>query len=215
MMTNTMNSLHVVGEQYVGTDTWIVDPPAKIPSSLSPEWSIRYLSGGKSLSLVETLCLAEKVTGDTSFTHDAEGRPYFGPATHFLSYPWSSRYSKILEAIDAQQPGKLMRISGSTFFASHRITPMRWQKKNKDDDLDRMAEGWPIRTCQATWMVATPWHNPEGVCPHLVPQRAVLDREGKKGVRVDHAARRRRARFKNPLKTNLSRLLAFLLRLTS
>ncbi|KAJ8598953.1 hypothetical protein CTAYLR_009932 [Chrysophaeum taylorii] len=155
-----VNSFHIVGERSVETDDWFAgSPEEKLPSTKSPPWSIRFLTGGTGVCLVETLLLAAEVTGDRSFTHDANGRPYFGSTTHFLSHTWTSSFSTMLAAVAQQKPPKdayfwvdMLCLAQNDFVSG--------AKANKKEDLERMDEGWPIRTSGATWMLAEPWRKP-------------------------------------------------------
>ncbi|KAJ8598954.1 hypothetical protein CTAYLR_009933 [Chrysophaeum taylorii] len=156
-----VNSFHIVGERSVETDDWFAGSPVeKLPSTKSPPWSIRFLTGGTELSLVETLLLAAEVTGDRSFTHDANGRPYFvGSTTHFLSHTWTSSFSTTLAAVAQQDPPEDNYFWVDMFcVAQNDFVP--GAKAKKKEDLERMDEGWPIRTSGATWMLAEPWKKP-------------------------------------------------------
>ena len=52
------------------------------PSLCTESWIIRsFTSRTTCRSAIETFAIAAKLTGDESFTHDAKGRKYFGPAT--------------------------------------------------------------------------------------------------------------------------------------
>ena len=54
------------------------------PELCKEPWIIRsFTSKTTSLSVVETFVVAAELTGDKSFTHDANGQPYFGRATVF------------------------------------------------------------------------------------------------------------------------------------
>lgn len=79
----SIDCFHIVGEKSIETDDWLASAPTiKLPSSQSPEWSIRFLTGTTSLSLVETMVVAAEITGNRSFTHDERNRPYFIETTH-------------------------------------------------------------------------------------------------------------------------------------
>ena len=54
-------------------------------------------------SLVETLQVAAKLTGDKRFIHDADGRPFFGRATHFISYFWAAPFGRLGGALEMQR----------------------------------------------------------------------------------------------------------------
>ncbi|KAJ8598956.1 hypothetical protein CTAYLR_009935 [Chrysophaeum taylorii] len=155
-----VNSFHIVGERSVETDDWFAgSPEKKLPSAKSPPWSIRFLTGGTELSLVETLLLAAEVTGDRSFTHDANCRPYFESTTHFLSYTWTSSFSTMLAAVAQQDPPEDNYFWVDMFcVAQNDFVP--GAKAKKKEDLERMDAGWPIRTSGATWTLAEPWRKP-------------------------------------------------------
>ena len=66
-----------------------------------PDWTNRSLCGDTCLSLVETLILTAEATGDESLVQSG-GQPFFGQATHFVSYTWSAVFFDLFETIATQ-----------------------------------------------------------------------------------------------------------------
>lgn len=155
-----MNSFHIVGEKCVETNEWFAESSStKLPPSLSPPWSIRWLTGKTSLSLVETLMVAAESTGDSSLTHDSHGRAYFGSPTVFLSYTWSSALATTLEAIQAKESTDDNHYYWFDLFCVPQNN-FEDASKYKRSDLSDLAEGLPIQESRATWLLAEPWNNP-------------------------------------------------------
>ena len=72
--------------------------------SVCADWTIRSLAAATAqASLVETLQVAAKLTGDKRFIHDADGRPFFGRATHFISYFWAAPFGRLGGALETQR----------------------------------------------------------------------------------------------------------------
>lgn len=62
--------------------------------------TILALTGATRLSLVETLRIAFAVTGNKAFVQDADGKPYFGEPSFFVSY---ESFDDAIAALDEQQ----------------------------------------------------------------------------------------------------------------
>ncbi len=80
---------------------------ANDPTLCERPWVIRaFTARSTMLSLIETLMVAAMITGDDSFTHDADGQAYFGRATVFISYFWQAPFTQLADAIGRrQEPG--------------------------------------------------------------------------------------------------------------
>ena len=133
---------------------------ANDPTLCEQPWVIRAFTARSTLlSLVETLMIAATITGDDSFIHDAEGRPYFGRAGVFISYFWQAPFDQLVDAI-----GRRHAPVGDTFYwidilnvAQCRHTPQaaEWNMQ----DVGRFAETISIANA-VVWLHCRPWYKP-------------------------------------------------------
>ena len=133
---------------------------ASDPTLCERPWVIRaFTARSTMLSLLETLMIAAMITGDDSFTHDAEGQPYFGRATVFISYFWQAPFAQLADAI-----GRRNALASGTFYwidilnvAQCRHTPQaaEWNRQ----DVGRFAETIAIANA-VVWLHCRPWHRP-------------------------------------------------------
>ena len=94
-----MTSEHIVGDRDPVTDEAIGEwPRTNYMADVRP-WSILALEKVTLVSLVETLYVAAEVTGDPSFLRDADGRPYFGKPSVFVSYTWRNGFGDVFSAL--------------------------------------------------------------------------------------------------------------------
>ena len=96
-----LNSYQLVGDKDLSGEwqgSFGQDP------SVCADWTVRSLAAATAqASLVETLQVAAKLTGDNRFIRDADGRPFFARATHFISYFWAAPFGRLRGALEAQR----------------------------------------------------------------------------------------------------------------
>jgi tetratricopeptide (TPR) repeat protein len=133
---------------------------ASNPTLCERPWVIRALTGRSTLlSLVETLMIAAAITGDDSFTHDAEGQPFFGCATVFISYFWHAPFPQLAGAIGRRHDPA----SGAFYWIDilnvaqcrHTEQAAEWNGQ----DVGRFAETVAVVRAPV-WLHCQPWHRP-------------------------------------------------------
>ena len=159
--TPSLNSYMIVGDKDLN-DEW--QGNFGRDSTCCLPWCIRALTRSTTLSLVETLILAYELTNDRRFISDQNGRPYFGRATHFVSYFWAAPFSNLIGALAAEGAGELEVKGGDPAFfwidifsvaqCKHSVDAVR----HNQDDVSAFEK--VLGAATSTWMWCEPWHDP-------------------------------------------------------
>ena len=154
-----MTSEHIVGDRDPVTDEPIGEwPRTNYMADVRP-WSILALESVTLVSLVETLYIAAEVTGDPSFLRDADGRPYFGKPSVFVSYTWRNGFGDVVAALQG--------IVGSDafvwwdIFAIAQCNHTSEAKANLKEDLNAVDAGGVVAACARLCLVVVPWEDPK------------------------------------------------------
>jgi hypothetical protein len=132
---------------------------AEDPTLCEHPWVIRAFTARSTwLSLVETLIIAAELTGDSTFTHDAEGSPFFGRATVFISYFWHSPFKKLVDAIGNRHEACSYYWIDILNVAQCRHEPkaVAWNRQ----DMGKFSEAIAAAGAQV-WLHCEPWYRPK------------------------------------------------------
>ena len=156
-----LTSYQIVGDQDL-SGNWQGEFGTADPSEYAPPWCCRGLTRMTARSLVETLEIARELTGDEAFVRDADGRPYFGATTVFVSYFWRAPLRRLLSALEACALGGEAGLRREFFwldiFAVAQCRHADAARAHNAADVEGFER--VIGAARATWLWAEPWHRP-------------------------------------------------------
>eukprot|EP01052_Picozoa_sp_SAG31_P045044 SAG31_NODE_8081_length_1526_cov_1.540995_1_plen_459_part_10 len=127
-------------------------------------WCTRALTLHGCRSLVETLLLAAKLTGDQALVTDSNGDNYFGDATEFFSYCWKAELRAVLSCLERHQAAHQQGQTCFFWIDIFAVGQNQHTTAGKRENLAGvMAFEEVINSCERTVVWWSPWHSPESL----------------------------------------------------
>ena len=153
---SALSSYMIVGDQCLKGE-WQGD--YGIDVTVCAPWTARSLANTPAaLSLIETLLLAAEFTGDARFAHDAEGRPFFGRTSHFISYCWAAPLSRLLASLEAKGAASEGGFFWIDIFSVAQCKHSDAAVANNVSDVSAFET--VVTAARATWLWCEPWYQP-------------------------------------------------------